>query len=115
MSSVVQTFEALKPELGPSAGGKGSVLARLYQAGYPVPEGFVILPEAFQEDNLSAEAWSQIEECLQQMRSGSGVNMVSWNPLCWLQGGAIRGRIPRCCSHIGGDILPKETPMPSWY
>ena len=71
MSNVVQSFEELKPELGTSAGGKGSALARLYQAGYPVPGGFIILPEAFHGDDLSAEAWSQVESCLQQMRRGS--------------------------------------------
>ena len=71
MSSVVKRFEELKPEQEASAGGKGSALAHLYQAGYPVPEGFVILPEAFREDDLSAEAWSQVKHFLQQMRKGS--------------------------------------------
>ncbi|MFN2221682.1 MAG: PEP/pyruvate-binding domain-containing protein, partial [Candidatus Promineifilaceae bacterium] len=52
-------------------GGKGSALAHLYQAGYPVPEGFIILPAAFHEDDLSAEAWSQVERFLRQLRRGA--------------------------------------------
>ncbi len=71
MSSVVKRFDELRPEQSPSAGGKGSALAHLYQAGYPVPAGFIILPEAFHEDDLSAEAWSQVEHFLQQLRGGA--------------------------------------------
>jgi pyruvate,water dikinase len=71
MSSVVKRFDELGPEQDASAGGKGSALAHLYQAGYPVPDGFIILPEAFHEDDLSAEAWSLVERFLQQMRRGA--------------------------------------------
>jgi phosphohistidine swiveling domain-containing protein len=51
------------------AGGKGSTLARLHQAGYPVPRGFVILPTAFTDDELAPEAWTQIQILLDRMRS----------------------------------------------
>jgi rifampicin phosphotransferase len=37
----------------PLAGGKGKTLARLRQAGFPVPDGFIILASAFDHDGLS--------------------------------------------------------------
>ena len=47
MADTVQSFGQLRTEHQFVAGGKGGTLARLYQAGYPVPDGFVILPSAF--------------------------------------------------------------------
>ncbi|MFC2037634.1 hypothetical protein ACFLYD_06685, partial [Chloroflexota bacterium] len=44
MSDLIRSFEELSTEQQPQAGGKGGSLARLYQAGYPVPDGFTILP-----------------------------------------------------------------------
>ena len=44
MSQVVRTFSELTAEERSLAGGKGSTLARLAQAGYPVPDGLIILP-----------------------------------------------------------------------
>src|SRR5205814_715106 len=38
------------------AGGKGNTLSRLHRAGYPVPDGFVVLFTAFEGDALSATA-----------------------------------------------------------
>ncbi|MCP4543420.1 MAG: hypothetical protein GY832_40425 [Chloroflexi bacterium] len=49
-------------------------MARLYQAGYPVPDGFVILSTAFANDELtpgctiSAKAWTQIQTHLNHLR-----------------------------------------------
>lgn len=60
MSNIVKSFNELTPELQAFAGGKGGMLSKMVQAGYPVPEGFVILPEAFQGEKLSNEAWSEI-------------------------------------------------------
>jgi pyruvate,water dikinase len=48
----VLTFGELSMEGQSQAGGKGGTLARLYQAGFPVPDGFVILPQAFAGDEL---------------------------------------------------------------
>jgi pyruvate,water dikinase len=48
----------------PSAGGKGGTLARIYQAGFPVPDGFVVLPAAFDGDKLTVEGWRQVQEQL---------------------------------------------------
>lgn len=40
---MVHAFGELPSEIDPFAGGKGGTLAWLFRAGYPVPEGFVIL------------------------------------------------------------------------
>ena len=60
----VRSFRALTPDEQPLAGGKGGMLARLYQSGYPVPDGFVVLPSGFAGDELTAEAWAQVQEHL---------------------------------------------------
>ncbi len=67
----VRSFKELTSEQQCLAGGKGGTLSRLYQAGYPVPEGFVILPTAFVGDELAAKAWSPVQAHLEQMRRGS--------------------------------------------
>jgi phosphohistidine swiveling domain-containing protein len=68
MTEMIRTFDELLPEEQSLAGGKGGTLARLYQAGYPVPDGFVILPGAFADDQLRAEAWAQVQMQLEQAR-----------------------------------------------
>jgi len=90
MSDVIRTFDELRTEQAPSAGGlspaaagglssaeaggKGSTLSRLHQAGYPVPEGFVILPAAFAGDDLLPEAWTQVQAHLSGMRRDGKVD-----------------------------------------
>lgn len=69
MSSSILFFDEISPELHTEAGGKGRSLARLYQAGYPVPEGFVILPSAFAAEGLKPGVWEQVRAYLEQMRS----------------------------------------------
>jgi phosphohistidine swiveling domain-containing protein len=66
--NMVQTFADLAPEAYASAGGKGGTLARLYRAGYPVPDGFIILPAAFKDDELRPDAWLQAQAHLEQIR-----------------------------------------------
>ncbi len=68
MTDRILTLDELAPHQHQLAGGKGSTLAKLYQAGYPVPDGFVIPPDAFVEDELTAEAWSQVQSQLNHMR-----------------------------------------------
>jgi phosphohistidine swiveling domain-containing protein len=68
MSEMVRPLDELETEKLPLAGGKGSALARLRQAGYPVPDGFVILPDAFDDDHLKPQAWSAVQALLEQMR-----------------------------------------------
>ena len=77
----VRAFSELEIEQGPlpdeqihtsCAGGKGETLARLYQAGYPVPDGFIVLPAAFAGDELTSAAWTQILTHLARMRRAVG-------------------------------------------
>ena len=65
---MISSFKKLTKEQVPFAGGKGRTLARLYQAGYRVPDGFVILPAAFADDDLTTEAWAQVQTQLARMR-----------------------------------------------
>jgi phosphohistidine swiveling domain-containing protein len=68
-------FKELSQGQQASAGGKGGTLARLHQAGYPVPAGLVILPTAFADDGLSSDTlpdgvWSQVQAHLARLRGG---------------------------------------------
>ena len=65
---MIRSFKELAKEQEPLAGGKGRTLARLYRAGYPVPDGFIILPAAFAGDELTSEAWAQVQARLARMR-----------------------------------------------
>jgi len=64
----VQSFGEITEESAPYAGGKGGTLARLHQKGYPVPDGFVLLTQAFNEDGLLPEAWDQVRRHVNRLR-----------------------------------------------
>lgn len=49
------------------AGGKGSSLCRMYNSGIAVPNGFVILSTAFENNKLKAQAHLDIEKCLEML------------------------------------------------
>jgi len=68
MADTTKSFSELGPEEQAYAGGKGGSLAKLAQAGYPVPDGFVILPTAFDEDEWTADAWAEVQARVQRMR-----------------------------------------------
>lgn len=68
MRQTVKRFQDMTPELQAMAGGKGAMLARMFQGGYPVPDGFVIFPSAFQGDELNREAWHEIQTHLNALR-----------------------------------------------
>jgi pyruvate,water dikinase len=70
MSTIVQSFKDITQEHHTSAGGKGGTLARLYQAGFSVPDGFVILPDAFNFDDLTRDAWLEVRAQLERLRNG---------------------------------------------
>jgi pyruvate,water dikinase len=72
VDAFVRSFSELPAEEQQLAGGKGGTLARLHQAGYPVPDGFVILPDAFSGDALTAEAWMAVQGHLAQARQKDG-------------------------------------------
>jgi phosphohistidine swiveling domain-containing protein len=67
----VYRFSDLSGEVQALAGGKGRTLARLYQLGYPVPDGLIILPDAFGGDELLDGAWNQIKVHLGELRRAS--------------------------------------------
>jgi pyruvate,water dikinase len=71
MKNMVKNFKELTPELQSIAGGKGSMLSRMFQSGYPVPIGFVILPSAFKENKLEDVAWNKIKSNLKEMRKNN--------------------------------------------
>lgn len=71
MMNMVKNFKELTPELQSIAGGKGSMLSRMFQSGYPVPIGFVILPSAFKENKLEDVAWNEIKSNLKEMRKNN--------------------------------------------
>lgn len=68
MTNMIKSFKDLTPDLWPLAGGKGYMLARMYQNGYPVPEGFIVLPSAFKKEELKDEAWKDISSRLEAIR-----------------------------------------------
>jgi phosphohistidine swiveling domain-containing protein len=72
MAHTIRSFSELTADELSSAGGKGGSLARLYQAGYPVPDGFVILPAAFAAGELAPEAWAQARSQLDRLRGAAG-------------------------------------------
>lgn len=66
----VLSFSELTMEQQSFAGGKGGALAQLYRAGYPVPDGFVILPNAFEGDELTPAVWARAKTHISRLRNG---------------------------------------------
>lgn len=56
------------------AGGKGGTLARLRRKKFPVPDGLVILPAAFENDGLNETAWKDAREHLRKLRKSGGTS-----------------------------------------
>jgi phosphohistidine swiveling domain-containing protein len=57
----------MEKQHGVVSGGKGRILAKLFKLGYPVPDGFVILPEAFSEEEIKPKGWELVCRQYQQM------------------------------------------------
>lgn len=72
MNGQILFFEDVGKDEQPLAGGKGGTLARLYQAGFPVPNGFVVLPDAFSGDEMSSAGWEQVQRQLNRARDDNG-------------------------------------------
>ncbi|GGF93096.1 phosphoenolpyruvate synthase [Paenibacillus albidus] len=68
MAEMIKGFAELEPELWVGAGGKGMMLSRMFQAGYPVPDGFIVMPSSFEGDQLRKAAWEQCVERLNRLR-----------------------------------------------
>ncbi|MBX3057171.1 MAG: pyruvate, phosphate dikinase [Anaerolineae bacterium] len=69
---MIYEFATLPTDKVTAVGGKGGTLARLFQAGYPVPDGFVIAPEAFVHESLRDDAWETVQRQLTVLRNGHG-------------------------------------------
>ena len=67
----VQSFSEINAETTHLAGGKGGVLADLYKRGYPVPDGFVVLTPAFNENGLLPDVWDQVKENLNRLKQSN--------------------------------------------
>ena len=72
MKQLVCLFKELRTEHKHFAGGKGGALAHFFQKGYQVPNGFIIMPMAFEKDELIPEAWGQVQAYLKQIRQEGG-------------------------------------------
>ena len=66
----VRRFEEMTASDQSVAGAKGGTLALLFQRGYPVPNGFAILPQSFDGDELRLEAWATARTRAEELRSG---------------------------------------------
>lgn len=66
-SVLVRTFLDLTEEEQEIAGGKGRTLSKLARMGYRVPEGLIVLPSAFVNDEISVEACQQLESKLARL------------------------------------------------
>ncbi len=77
MKDLVYSFDSLVPGEQSLAGGKGGTLARLFQAGYPVPDGFAILPGALAGDELAHEAWAEVQVHLRLIGSEANGTAVA--------------------------------------
>ncbi len=64
----VYAFGRLPPQEAPRAGGKGRALADLSQRGFPVPDGCIVLPAAFDGDDITGEAWAKVKAQLARLR-----------------------------------------------
>lgn len=77
MPAMIQSFTQLSTDASAQAGGKGRTLARLFRAGYPVPDGCVILPEAFDDNRLRPEAVDQLKRELARLQAGDPTAAVA--------------------------------------
>ena len=68
MKSLVQSLGLLREDDMQQAGGKAASLARMIQAGLPVPPGLVILPMAFEQSGISTQAWQKVQKFIFKFR-----------------------------------------------
>ena len=82
MSKSVLSFDEIVDEQRALAGGKGGSLARLFQAGFPVPPGFVILPAAFDGEGVTPQVWVEVQQYLDGLRSVDPRHVVCCAIIC---------------------------------
>ena len=61
------SFSDITKESFDFVGGKGGSLCKMYNSGLAIPNGFVILSTAFENNELKVEAHSDIEKCLEML------------------------------------------------
>jgi pyruvate,water dikinase len=69
---MIWQLEKLPEQAKIDVGGKARVLAQLSQAGYPVPAGFVIGSEAFENGELGSPAWKRVLDEVTVLRRNNG-------------------------------------------
>ncbi len=62
---------------GREVGGKGAMLARLYQSGYPVPNGFILSSSCFNEKGLLSTAREELIKHYRQLIEKNSVSKVA--------------------------------------
>ncbi len=67
---LIEFFDTLPAEQAHLAGGKGGTLAKLTQLGYPVPAGFILGAEAFDEEVITSEGWHAVCRGVEQLHAG---------------------------------------------
>ena len=114
---MIVSFSDYDEALGHSAGGKGSSLARLFQSGFPVPDGFVITVESFADEGLADQQWDEVVERFHMLRQGGAVAVRS-SALAEDSSGAsyagslnrssvlIRNRHSEMLSRLSSRVLP---------
>lgn len=73
----IYTLMELPQDCFSLAGGKGGTLALLQQAKYPIPNGFIILPVAFDDDGLRVTVWDEVLNHLHILRHGKKDMLVA--------------------------------------
>ncbi len=67
MGEYVKWFSEINKEDIPIAGGKGANLGEMYQAGFPVPPGFIVTANAYWKFLLDTGLKEEIDEKLRQL------------------------------------------------
>ncbi|MHB8132684.1 MAG: PEP/pyruvate-binding domain-containing protein [Anaerolineaceae bacterium] len=77
MNSDILFFDEINNEQRVLAGGKGGSLSILFQAGFPVPPGFVIFPTSFNGNGLKPDMWVNVQKHINKMRdSDPGISFA---------------------------------------
>lgn len=94
--AMVCSFAELKPSHFARAGGKATALARLLQAGFPVPRGFVLLTDAFESFLRANDLTDRISKSLARIAVNGDRSISSTSSEITMS---------ICSSEIPSDIL----------
>ena len=75
MAEFTKWFDELSKDSIPIAGGKGANLGEMFQAGFPVPPGFVITADAYWDFLNETGALEEINESLNQLNVEDNNNL----------------------------------------